>query len=65
MTKKYTYKKQGDGRDSWVCEEMENGECANSYMVYEDPNIIQKVDLIKLFTAATEEEIAFIKNLFK
>lgn len=34
MDNKYTYKKQGDGRDSWCCEEP-NG---NKYMVYEDPN---------------------------
>ena len=29
----YTYKKQGDGRDSWVVEEPDG----NRYMVYEDP----------------------------
>jgi hypothetical protein len=30
----YTYKLQGDGRDSWTCEEP-NG---NKYMVYENPH---------------------------
>lgn len=34
----YTYKKQGDGRDSWICEEP-NG---NKYMVYESPETILK-----------------------
>jgi len=29
----YTYKLQGDGRDSWICEEPDG----NKYMVYEDP----------------------------
>jgi hypothetical protein len=29
----YTYKLQGDGRDSWVVEEPDG----NRYMVYEDP----------------------------
>jgi hypothetical protein len=29
----YTYKLQGDGRDSWVVEEPDG----NKYMVYEDP----------------------------
>ena len=38
MDNVYTYKKQGDGRDSWTCEEFENGVLINKYMVYEDPN---------------------------
>ena len=37
MEKIITYKKQGDGRDSWRIDEIENGEMINSYMVYEDP----------------------------
>jgi hypothetical protein len=36
----YTYKKQGDGRDSWTCEEP-NG---NKYMVYEDPTKIETLE---------------------
>ena len=38
MEKKYTYKLQGDGRDSWRCDEIENGIVLNSYMVFESPN---------------------------
>ena len=37
MEKKYTYLKQGDGSDAWICEEIENGELFNRYMVYELP----------------------------
>ena len=33
MANIYTYKLQGDGRDSWICEEPDG----NKYMVYEDP----------------------------
>jgi len=32
MGNKYTYKKQGDGRNSWICEDA-NG---NKSMIYED-----------------------------
>jgi hypothetical protein len=35
---KYTYKKQGDSRDSWICEEP-NG---NKYMVYDSPETLLK-----------------------
>ena len=38
MEKRYTYKKQGDGKDSWRCDEIEYGVIVNSYMVFEDPN---------------------------
>ena len=37
---KYTYKKQGDGRDSWRVETPE-GEI---YMVYEDPTKVETLD---------------------
>lgn len=37
MEKVYTYKKQGDERDSWRCDEIENGIIVNSYMVFERP----------------------------
>jgi len=33
----YTYKLQGDGRDSWVVEEPDG----NKYMVYEDPTKVK------------------------
>lgn len=45
MEKVYTYKKQGDGRDSWRCDEIENGNIVNSYMVYEDPNSPKAIDI--------------------
>ena len=37
---KYTYKLQGDGRDSWRVEEP-NGEI---YMVYEDPTKVETLE---------------------
>lgn len=37
MEKKYYYKKQGDGRDSWKCEVYENDVLIDVYMVYEYP----------------------------
>jgi hypothetical protein len=40
MENKYTYKLQGDGRDSWTCEEP-NG---NKYMVYEDPTKVESLE---------------------
>ena len=36
----YTYKKQGDGRDSWTCEEPDG----NRYMVYEDPTKVESLE---------------------
>jgi hypothetical protein len=36
----YTYKLQGDGRDSWKVEEP-NGEI---YMVYEDPTKVESLE---------------------
>ena len=36
----YTYKLQGDGRDSWVCEEPDG----NRYMVYQDPKKIETLE---------------------
>lgn len=64
METKYTYKKQGDGRDSWVCEVTEGDKLIDKYMVYEDPETPnQKVDLKSIFMGATSEEIEFIKQL--
>lgn len=37
---KYTYKLQGDGRDSWRIEEP-NGEV---YMIYEDPTKVETLE---------------------
>jgi len=36
----YTYKLQGDGRDSWTCEEPDG----NRYMVYEDPTKVETLE---------------------
>jgi hypothetical protein len=37
MEYRYTYKRQGDGRDSWLVEELKGETVVNKYMVYEDP----------------------------
>lgn len=56
--KTYTYKKQGDGRDSWICEEFsESGELIYREMVYEDTNT--EFDISKL----TKEQQAKLKEL--
>jgi hypothetical protein len=56
ITKEYTYKQQGDGRDSWkVVEKDEQGKVLNVYMVYEDPNKIKTVGF-------TDEELTLIAN---
>lgn len=33
----FTYKLQGDGRDSWGVKEFSNGELVNAFMIYEEP----------------------------
>ena len=33
----FTYKLQGDGRDSWGVKEFSNGELVNAFMIYEQP----------------------------
>lgn len=62
MEKRYTYKKQGDGRDSWRCDEIEDGVIVNSYMVFEDPNPkpidISGVDIDTL----TDEQLLKLKT---
>ena len=40
MANTYTYKKQGDGRDSWLVEEPDG----NRYMVYEDPTKVESLE---------------------
>lgn len=57
MTKKYTHKLQGDGRDSWLCEEMDGLKVVNKYMVYENP-FAEKKDKVDDFT---DEEIEKLK----
>lgn len=57
MEKRYTYKQQGDGRDSWVCEEWEGEEMLDRYMVYEDPT----KDTLSL----TDEQVVKLYQKFK
>lgn len=49
MEKTYTYKQQGDGRDSWLCECKVDGKVVDKYMVYEDPFAPEK-DIIDNLT---------------
>lgn len=63
MRKEYTYKLQGDGRDSWVVSEYnESDELINKYMVYEDPTK-PKSTAIETILNASHEEIEQIKQL--
>ena len=58
----YTYKKQGDGRDSWVCEEP-NG---NKYMVYENPLIENKTDISNNdINSLSNEQLILLANKIK
>lgn len=61
MKKVYTYKKQGDGRDSWRCEEIENGKVLNIYMVFEDPFKENSIDINSL----PDEQILKLKARFE
>ena len=72
MALSYTYKQQGNGsdefpfKDSWTCVETDDkGVVVTKYMVYEDPNIIAKSELVQMFLKATPQEIAEIKLLLK
>jgi len=61
MEKVYTYKKQGDGRDSWVCEEPDG----NKYMVYENPFLEKKIDISNIdIDSLTDEQIIKLKARF-
>lgn len=53
MANTYTYKLQGDGRDSWVVEEPDG----NRYMVYEDPTKDQ--------LSLTDEQVVQLFQKFK
>jgi len=37
MENRYTYKLQGDERDSWIVEEFDGDVMVNRYMIYENP----------------------------
>jgi hypothetical protein len=58
MANTYTYKLQGDGRDSWICEEPDG----NKYMVYDDPT---KVETLEEKVLRLESEILAILNELK
>lgn len=58
MANIYTYKLQGDGRDSWICEEPDG----NKYMVYDDPT---KVETLEEKVLRLESEILAILNELK
>lgn len=59
MRKEFTYKLQGDGRDSWEVREFdENDQMIAGYMVFEDPTVkpISSVDIAGLLNNLTTEE---------
>lgn len=63
MEKVYTYKKQGDGRDSWRCDETENGVIVNSYMVYENPFEQKAIDISGVdIDTLTDEQLLKLKT---
>lgn len=66
MEKVYTYKKQGDGRDSWRCEEFEGDKLVNVYMVYEDPYNQKAIDISGVdIDSLTDEQILKLKARFE
>jgi len=63
MDNVYTYKKQGDGRDSWRCDEIENGVILNSYMVYENPFEQKDIDISGVdINSLTDEQVLKLKT---
>lgn len=50
----FTYKQQGDGRDSWGVKEFTNGELINAFMIYETPIEFLKKKLSQAFDAKFE-----------
>jgi hypothetical protein len=60
MEKQITYKLQGDGKDSWRIDEIENNEIVSSYMVYDDPNLPVELDIDSL----TDAQILKLKQRF-
>jgi hypothetical protein len=63
IRKEYTYKLQGDGRDSWTVSEYdENDELVSIYMVYENP-FESTGTALRAVLSATPEEIAEIKRI--
>lgn len=65
METTYTYKKQGNGKDSWTCEIKEGETLIDRYMVYEDPSAEKKVDLSNIdIDSLTDEQILKLKARF-
>jgi len=58
MANIYTHKLQGDGRDSWICEEPDG----NKYMVYEDPT---KAETLEEKAIRLSNELQLILNELK
>jgi hypothetical protein len=52
----FTYKQQGDGRDSWGVKEFKDGELVNAFMIYEAPLEFLKKKLSKEFDKRFEIE---------
>lgn len=52
MEKQYTHKVQGNGSDSWRCEELEGNILVNCYMVYELPKDWAKLRLALMTSQA-------------
>lgn len=52
----FTYKLQGDGRDSWGVKEFTNGELVNAFMIYETPIEYLKKKLSDAFDKRFEAE---------
>lgn len=62
METKYTYKLQGNGKDSWTCEVTDNGVVVDRYMVYEDPTKPKKTDISNInIDSLTKSQIDKLK----
>lgn len=65
MEKQFAYKKQSDGRDSWIVSEVDDkGNLLNKYMVYENPEAEKPINpAIEILKNSTPEELEEIKKL--
>jgi hypothetical protein len=61
MSATYTYKRQGDGKDSWAVSETDSeGTVINRYMIYENP---EKTDTRRKFESLPETDLSAIKSI--
>lgn len=61
MIEKHTYKKQGNGQDSWRVDQYEGEILINSFMVYENPE--KKVDISNVdLNTLTPEHVSQLKK---